>query len=104
MTLEQKITKLIKEQFPDVDFFDVIAHELWNDGSGWSTNDSWYLERRVNLEYVLKACRERWDVFKLNYCPKALVKDIDTQGETELLLEVHHIPFIDIRANYENRN
>lgn len=96
MTLEQHLTKLIKAN-SSADFFNVIAHELWNDGSGWSTNSSWFLETQVNLEYAVLAIKQRWEIFKVNYHPTAKVKDITISGEGELYLEVDHIPFINLR-------
>ena len=102
MKLETKIRNLITETNPDDDArFDVVAHELWgNSQEGYSTNSSWFITTNADLSQVLEAARGRWEVFKLNYLPKARVGDItDTGFDSTLSLEVDCIPFLEIRLS-----
>jgi hypothetical protein len=101
MKLETKIRNLINETNPDADArFNVVAHELWgNSQEGFSTNSSWYIATNADLSQVLEAARGRWEVFKLNYLPKARVSDIsDTGFDSTLSLEVDFVPFLEIRS------
>lgn len=99
MKLEQKISQLIGET--NSTKFDVIAHELWgNNKEGFETNSSWYLKRDADISEVLEAARGRWEVFKVNYLPKAKVKDIqDTGWDSTFSLEVDCVPFLELRAS-----
>jgi len=99
MKLENKISQLISET--NATQFDVIAHELWgNSKDGFETNSSWYLKRDADMSEVLEAARGRWEVFKVNYLPKARVKDIqDTGWDSTFSLEVDCVPFLEIRAS-----
>lgn len=100
MKLETKISKLISEtNATDETRFDVIAHELWgNSREGFATNSSWFIIRNADLAHVLEAARGRWEVFKVNYLPKARVSDIsDTGYNSSLSLEVNCVPFLEIR-------
>ncbi len=98
MKLENKISQLIGET--NATHFDVIAHELWgNSEDGFECNSSWYLKRDADLSQVLEAARGRWEVFKVNYLPKARVRDIqDTGYDNTFSLEVDCIPFLEIRS------
>ena len=101
MKLETKIRNLIRETQPTNDSrFNVVAHELWgNSEEGFSTNSSWYIATNADIETVLESARARWEIFKLNYLPKARVCDIqDTGYSVDLSLEVDGIPFLEIRA------
>lgn len=101
MKLETKIRNLISEtNAPNETRFDVVAHELWGEPEGgFSTNYSWYITTNADLDQVLEAVRGRWEVFKVNYLPKAQVSDIKNTGfDSTLLIEVDCIPFIDIFA------
>ena len=99
MKLEQKISQLISET--ESTRFDVIAHELWgNSKDGFETNSSWYIKQNADLSQVLESARGRWEVFKVNYLPKAKVRDIqDTGYDNTFSLEVDCIPFLEIRAS-----
>lgn len=99
MKLETKIRQLIETVTPGSESrFDIIAHELMHDGEGWSTNTSWYLHRDADIAETLEAARGRWEVFKVNYFPKARVCDIaDTGFDSTLSLEVDCTPFLEIR-------
>lgn len=102
MKLETKIRNLITETNPDADArFNVVAHELWgNSKEGFETNTSWYIATNADLSQVLEAARGRWEVFKLNYLPKARVGDItDTGFDSTLSLEIDCIPFLEIRIS-----
>ena len=101
MKLETKLRSLINATSPlENETYDVIAHELWgNMKEGYMTNDSWHIARDADLSTALKAARGRWEVFKLNYHPKARVSDINDIGyDDDISLEVDCIPFIEIRA------
>jgi hypothetical protein len=101
MKFETKIRNLITETQPTNETrFNVVAHELWgNSQEGFSTNSSWYIATNATLEEALKAARARWEIFKLNYLPKARVGDIqDTGFDSTLSLEVDYVPFLEIRA------
>jgi hypothetical protein len=100
MKLETKIRNLINETNATKESrFNVIAHELWgNSQEGYSTNASWYIATNAELSQVLEAARGRWEVFKVNYLPKARVCDIaDTSYDENLSLEIDFIPFLEIR-------
>ena len=101
MKLETKIRNLITESNATNDArFDIVAHELWgNSRDGFDTNSSWYIKTNATLEEALEAARGRWEVFKLNYLPKARVGDIVDNGYSDdLSLEVDCVPFLEIRA------
>jgi len=101
MKLENKIRNLITETNATNDSrFDVVAFELWgNSREGFETNSSWYIATNATLEQVLESARARWEVFKVNYIPKARVSDIsDTGFDSTLSLEVDYVPFLEIRA------
>ena len=101
MKLETKISKLISETNTNEETrFDVIAHELWgNSREGFETNSSWYIATNADLAHVLEAARGRWEVFKVNYLPKARVSDIeDYSCDSCLSLEVDCVPFLEIRV------
>jgi hypothetical protein len=100
MKLETKIRNLILETNATNEArFDVIAHELWgNSREGFETNSSWFITKDADIEEALEAARGRWEVFKVNYLPKARVRDIaDTGFDSTLSLEVDCVPFLDIR-------
>lgn len=101
MKLETKILNLISETNATNDSrFDIVAFELWgNSRDGFDTNSSWYIKTNATLEEALEAARGRWEIFKLNYLPKARVGDIVDNGYSDdLSLEVDCVPFLEIRA------
>lgn len=100
MKLETKIRNLISETNATSEArFNVVAHELCgNSEEGFSTNSSWYISSNADIETVLESARARWEIFKVNYLPKACVKDIQDIGfDDNLNLEVDCIPFLEIR-------
>ena len=102
MKLETKIRNLITETNPDADArFDVVAFELWgNSRDGFDCNNAWKIARGVELNEALEAARARWEIFKVNYLPKARVSDIsDTGFDSTLSLEVDFVPFLEIRLS-----
>ena len=102
MKLETKIRNLIAEtNATNESRFDVVAHELWgNSRDGFETNTSWYLRKGADLQDALEAARGRWEVFKVNYLPKARVCDIeDVNYGDSLSLEVGCVPFLEIRLS-----
>jgi hypothetical protein len=96
-TLEARLDDLL----PDWPSFDVIAHELWADGDGgFSVNDSWHLGRDCDREEAITHLRHRWEVWKLNYMPKARVADLtdaSCDSESPSLLEVNCAAFAEVR-------
>lgn len=100
MKLETKIRQLLNEaNHPSDARFEVVAFELWgNSREGFETNSAWYLSKDADIDQVLQDARGRWEVFKLNYLPKARVCDIaDTGFDSTLSLEVDCVPFLEIR-------
>jgi hypothetical protein len=102
MKLETKIRNLITETNATLEArFDVMAYELWgNSREGFETNSSWFIAKDADIEEALEAARGRWEVFKVNYCPKARVCDIaDTGFDSTLSIEVDCVPFLEIRPS-----
>jgi hypothetical protein len=100
MKLETKIRQLINAANPDASArFNVVAFELWgNAREGFDCNNAWKIARDARLAEVLEACRARWEIFKVNYLPKARVCDIsDTGFDSTISLEVNSVPFLEIR-------
>jgi hypothetical protein len=99
-TLETLISSLLSD-FPETATFDLTAFELWgNARDGFDCNDSWCVGRDVPRDAVAEHARGRWEVFKVNYLPKARVSDIadiNYHAESGLSLEVDYVPFLDIR-------
>jgi hypothetical protein len=102
MKLETKIRKLISEtNATNTARFDVIAFELWgNSRDGFDCNSAWEIATNADIETVLESARGRWEVFKLNYLPKARVCDIEDTGfDDTISLEVDCVPFLEIRVS-----
>ncbi len=100
MKLETKIRQLINETNANANArFEVVAFELWgNAREGFDTNSAWYLSKNADADQVLQDARARWEIFKVNYLPKARVCDIsDTGFESTISLEVDSVPFLEIR-------
>lgn len=83
--------------------FSVVAYELWMYDEGWSTNGCWCLVDDAGLEEVLEAARNRWEVFKVNYAPKARVADIADEGceDDAVHLVVDYLQFLSIKEKSE---
>ena len=99
MRLEKLIAKILKA-YPESTKFDMVAFELWgNAKEGFDCNDAWYLARGAEIPRALEIARGRWEVFKVNYLPRAKVKDIQSTGEIPyaLTLEVDCVPWLEIR-------
>jgi hypothetical protein len=90
----------IDELLPEYPSYAVIAHELWRDDGGWSVNDSWHISRSCDREDAICHLRNRWEVFKVNYAPRARVRDIEDVNwcgpEFPSLLEVDCIAFAEV--------
>ena len=99
-TLENKLRTMMLEVSAPEARFDVVAFELWgNAREGFDCNNAWRIARNADLAEVLEAARARWEVFKINYLPKARVADIsDTGFDSTLSLEVDSVPFLEIRV------
>ncbi len=78
-TLEHAIIELLA-RYPEDKEFTVIYHELTHDGQGWSTNTSWRAKNYATKKEVVECARGRWEIFKLNYSPKARVQNITDIG------------------------
>ena len=95
MKLETKLEQLIPAHWTGE--LRVTMFELWpeNEG-GWSVNDGWSVTHyRADAIALL---RDRWEVFKLNYLPKARVRDLCDIGdsEAECMLEVDCTAFANV--------
>ena len=102
MNLETKIRNLINETNANNESrFDVVAFELWgNSRDGFDCNNAWKIATNADLSQVLEAARGRWEIFKLNYLPKARVGDITDSGyDDNLSLEIDCVPFLEIRLS-----
>lgn len=100
-TLEQKLEAML----PDWPAFNIQFHGLWRDDGGWSVNDSWTAYREATREETIGHLRARWEVFKLNYLPKARVRDLTDAGidnDDDCLLEVDCTAFATIRNSKNN--
>lgn len=101
--LETVLAELLAPYFPAPDSTaDVIALELWQDGDGGlSVNSAWFMQRDATLPETLEILRARWEVFKVNYAPRARVSDLGDANysgpEFPALLECGCIPFAEIR-------
>jgi hypothetical protein len=101
--LETVLAELLAPYFPAPDSTaDVIAYTLDREPEGGlSVNDSWRMKRDATLAETLEILRARWEVFKLNYAPRARVSDLGDANysgpEFAALLECDCIPFAEIR-------
>jgi hypothetical protein len=93
----QTLQTAIRELLNPSQEYNVLGHELWRDGNGWSSNDRFYLARNASVERVLEVARGRWEIFKVNYCSNARIKDLADIGyDGDLYLECAYLPFLDI--------
>ncbi len=98
-SFEEKVNDLI----PQGESYTVRAFELWRESEGgWSVNDGWTIASNVDRESAIEALRGRWEIFKLNYLPKARVSDIqdiaDMEGESKLEVDCTAFADIEIEA------
>lgn len=99
-----KLEKAIREilhtgvAIPETELYNVTAYELTHDGEGWSVNTPFCLGENITFGHVLEIARGRWEVFKINYMPKARVSDIEDVGDFDgdFELECACVPFIQI--------
>jgi hypothetical protein len=100
------LKKLIKEALSDYKGkrFDVVAFELWgNTRDGFDCNSSFFIDRSVDIDGAIEAAQGRWHVFKVNYMPRAALKDARVNytatniGEW-VTLECACVPFLEIRV------
>lgn len=87
--------------------FDVWGCQLQREpDGGWTFNDAFRMIREAGLAEALETARARWDIFKLNYAPRARVADIDCAGEgfypgcQSIYIECNYMSFLEIRVNY----
>lgn len=103
-TLETVIREILSD-YPQGTLFDCIAYELWDDGGSLPVNDAWSIARGCTIAEACEACRGRWEVWKLNYFPRAKVRDLTNTNysgvEYPALLEVDCVPFMEIRPVVE---
>ena len=98
MTLEKRIESELAD-LKDKSF-SIIAHELWgNLREGYQTNTSWYLARNADFADLLRVARGRWEVFKVNYSPRATIQGLSFDGDKfTIYVESDGIPFLEIRV------
>lgn len=83
---------------PEWPWYDVVVHDLWrNTEGGWSVNDSWHMASGCNREEAISHLRHRWEIFRLNYLPKAAIRDITDIGDEDVSLEVDCTAFAEVR-------
>ncbi len=106
-TLETAIAEILAPvlAFDPAATFDVYGCELWRDESGgWTFNDAFRMVREADLATVKETARARWEIFRLNYSPRARVADIDVlewcPGDRSLYVECDYMSFLEIRVNY----
>lgn len=98
------LKSLIRETlaaYPPGTLFSVYAFELWgNTREGFDCNDCWRIAHEADPHEVESAAIARWEIFRLNYAPRARVSGItDTGGGAPhpASLEVDCLPFLEIR-------
>lgn len=77
----------------------VYAFELWRDpDGGWTVNDGWRMITG-SVQDILPAMRDRWEVFKVNYNPRARVSDLQdvSWGEGSALIECDCVSVFEVR-------
>lgn len=95
-TLEAHLDAIL----PDWPEFTIYFWELWRDSEGgWSVNDGWRAYSNADREETIEHLRARWEVFKLNYLPKARVQDlaIEHGNDEYVALEVDFTSFAELR-------
>lgn len=102
MTLEKAILKILGEHIahPECHTYKITSYDLTHDGEGWSVNYPFTIGSSVPLSEALETARARWEVFKVNYLPRARVSDIADIGEGDVFeLECDCTPFLQIERN-----
>lgn len=99
MTLEKRIQSELADLANKT--FSIIAHELWgNAREGFQTNSSWYLARNADMADLLRIARGRWEVFKVNYSPRATIHGLSFDGDEQTIyVESEGIPFLELRVD-----
>ena len=99
MTLEKKLESLLP---PGDGPFNVIAFELQGDGGGsWCVNTPFRIGTSLDRAGAINRLRSRWNIFKLNYAPKARVaglSDISDGFDGACNLECDGIAFADVET------
>jgi hypothetical protein len=99
MKLEQKL----KQELADLNgkTLSAYAYELWgNSRDGYEVNDLWRILKDGDLDDLLTTARGRWEVFKVNYSPRATVKGLSFDGdESTVYIESDGIPFLELRLS-----
>lgn len=94
--LEKQIREIMSESNPE-STFRVMAHELWRESDGWWSSNDRFRIARGTLEEIMPAIVGRWEVFKVNYAPRAAIKNLENIGfDSVAMLEVDFLPFVDI--------
>lgn len=98
MKLESKLDALIPEGDGP---FELIAFELTHDGESWSVNTPFCIGSGLDRSELMSRLRSRWEIFKLNYMPKARVSDLEDIGcdAGEVQLEVSCTAFAEVRID-----
>jgi hypothetical protein len=99
-TLKTVIREIL-ETYPPGTRWNVYALELWgNRREGLEVNDAWTIARDADAAEVVETASGRWEIFKINYHPKARVRDLDCgeiSPDFECNLECGMIPFLTLR-------
>jgi hypothetical protein len=80
----------------------VINFKLVRDaGGGWEVNDSHGVADNLSRRACLDLMCEQWELFKIRYCRKAQVKDVEEVSEQadSLEFEVRQLPFLVLRVS-----
>lgn len=98
-SLEAALEKELQEMGGEDSRFEVIAFQLIREAEGgWSVNDSWRILNNGDRDEVLTMARNRWEVFKANYAPRATVKGLSFDGdEKTVTIESDCTSFLEIR-------
>lgn len=98
--MRQRLEQRLEALLPKWESYTVVFHGLLREAEGgWSVNDSWTGLSDGDRESAIGLLRHRWEVFKLNYLPKAKVADLTDAGcgEDDCLLEVDCTAFATVR-------
>lgn len=105
-TLEKRVLSILEDAFGkevvSASNFDITFYELIREMEGWSVNSLWVMRSSSDVKTILSDARQRWEVYKVNYSPKARVCDLsdDDFGDVDCVHISHnHIPVFSIKIN-----
>lgn len=78
---------------------EIFAYELWgNRKEGYWVNSGWRIYKGDSIEEALDSIRGRWEIFKVNYYPRAVIKEIDVNIEEDIIsFDYNYNSFIEVR-------